>query len=139
MMQELPPNIETARRLEAAHLIIEGAQQNDLGKVEAALELDPPCVNACDPRSGLTALHIAAADGNRSLVRFLLSRADCAFSPEDRLGRTPVQLAYVIGRDDIVDDICSSMAADLSRRFPELNEAEEFPPSIPVPPRPAEP
>lgn len=101
--------------------IFRGAERNDLGEVRNALSIDRSAINMQD-RMGLTALHIAAADGNKTLVKFLLDQPGCRFDLVDVHGRIPSVLAYMVGRDDIVGLIANAMAEDLRRRFPEIDD-----------------
>lgn len=103
---------------EPVYSIFRGARRNDLVEVENALNADSQCINAQERGLGPTALHIAAADGNKALVQFLMSQPGCRFDIEDQHGRTPALLAFVVGRDDIADIIYSAILNDLDVKFP---------------------
>ena len=129
------------------HSILRGADRNDLAEIETALATDPQCINAKDEHIGVTALHIAAADGNKSLVEFLIKQPACQLDVEDAAGRTPAMLAFLIGRDDIVGLLASATSRELQAQFPELRNAPQRAKSrssgksliLPKPPRPKEP
>lgn len=104
------------------HSIIRGAERNDLGEVKRALEEDPECVNHQDARMGITALHIAAADGNMPLVKLLLEQRNIKASRADHAGRDAAYMAEAIGRDDIANLITHAIHARLLERFPELKD-----------------
>jgi len=87
---------------ERNHSILRGADSNDWEEVKSALLEDPDCINEQDERMGITAMHIAAADGNMTLVKFLLQQPGCRSSMADHSGRMPSHLAEAIGREDIV-------------------------------------
>lgn len=101
--------------------IIRGATNNDLDEVKRALEADPNCINETEPNVGVTALHIAAFDGNYEMVDFLCDQPCIDIHKEDNLGRSPQWAAYIIGRNDIEMRIMRDMAAELDR----ILDAEE--------------
>ncbi|MEW8185651.1 MAG: ankyrin repeat domain-containing protein [Candidatus Thiodiazotropha endolucinida] len=59
-------------------------------------------INYQHPRSGQTALHVAAAAQARQAVRVLLATGKCDFLIRDRLGRLASELAYTHGGDPAV-------------------------------------
>ena len=81
--------------------IIRGATNGDLEEIKEALRRDPACINEVDPEIGVTALHIAAFDGNFKLVDFLCAQPGVDAYVYDKLGRTQWFAAHSIGRDDI--------------------------------------
>lgn len=124
--------------------IIRGAENNDLDEVQKALAADYSAIGDIDEVSGATALHIAAADGNLPMVRYLIEQRGCRLSAEDKAGRNPAFLAFVIGREDIVDIICKKMADELSQDFSDLRRRRVNPGSGEVvdfskPPKPNSP
>ena len=50
---------------------------------------------------GRTALHIAAAEGQLGVCRFLLDRCKVQLSPNDRWGQTPLTEAVRSGRHEV--------------------------------------
>jgi ankyrin repeat protein len=56
-------------------------------------------INYRHPRSGQTALHVAAAAQARHAVRVLLGTGKCDFLMRDRQGRLASELAYTHGGD----------------------------------------
>ena len=52
---------------------------------------------------GRTALHLAAAEGHRDVVRFLLKECHVLPTPVDRFGGKPIDDAANVGRQDIVE------------------------------------
>ena len=101
--------------------IIRGAANNDLNEIKCALEADPSCINETEPNVGVTALHIAAFDGNYEIVDFLCDQPGIDIHIEDNLGRSPQWAAYIIGRNDIEMRIARDMAAEMDR----ILDAEE--------------
>lgn len=86
---------------ERHHSILIGAENCDWDEIRNALTEDPTCINDQDERMGVTPLHIAAGDGNMTLVKFLLEQPGCRTSMADHSGRMPSYMAEAIGRDDI--------------------------------------
>ncbi len=59
-------------------------------------------VNAAEPESGLTALHIAVGTNNLPLVKELVENWDAQFT-RDRQGRWP---SYIAADCDVSDELC---------------------------------
>ena len=89
--------------------IIEGALRNDWDEIRGALAENPECINQRDPRMGVTALHIAAGDGNLPLVQFLCEQEGVDSAAIDAAGRRPIQLSIAIGRPDITTLLCRAV------------------------------
>lgn len=83
--------------------IIRGAMSADFDQVKAALEENPACITEADPVTGLTALHIAAGEGNGAMVDLLCSQPGYDLSIQDAWGRQPPYMAIAIGRHDIIE------------------------------------
>lgn len=60
-------------------------------------------VNAADPLTGLTALHLAVGTNNLALTRILIEDWKAAFMP-DATGRWPTVIAAEAGVDDALSD-----------------------------------
>lgn len=60
-------------------------------------------VNAADPETGLTALHLAVGTNNLGLVRTLVETFHARFQP-DALGRWPTLIAAQARVDDALSD-----------------------------------
>lgn len=69
-----------------------------VGKLLKAGEAD---VNYADPATGFTALHIAAAQNAKAILKLLVSTGRCDFSIKDKKGRTPAVIAYVLGENPV--------------------------------------
>lgn len=89
--------------LDAGSSIITGAEFNDMEIVKQALLHDPHLVNSRHPRSGVTALHIAAANRNLSMVSFLVEQPGINLTSVDRFGRDALDLAINVGDRRIID------------------------------------
>ena len=81
--------------------IIRGATNHDLDEIKRALAVNPDCINETERNVGVTALHIAAFDGNYEIVDFLCGQPGIDITIADNLGRTASWAAHTIGRDDI--------------------------------------
>ena len=104
--------------------IIRGATNHDLDEIRRALAENPDCINETEPNVGVTALHIAAFDGNYEIVDFLCDQPGVDVHAEDNLGRTPWWAAYIVGREDIHIRILKDMAAEMEQLLAE-DETEE--------------
>lgn len=104
--------------------IIRGAENADLVEVRGAINEDVNAVNFQDPTTGLTAMHISAADHNQSVVKELLKHK-VDLDVRDAWGRTAIDLAIGAGHDDIAEIL-------YRRRFPEFFESDDDPyPDLP--------
>lgn len=116
--------------------IIRGATNHDLDEIKRALEANPDCINETEPNVGVTALHIAAFDGNFEVVEFLCGQEGVDITLPDNLGRTASTAAHMVGRDDIYQRIRQVIAADIER-FLDEEEIEESSGNVtPFRPRP---
>lgn len=93
--------------------IIRGATNADLDEIQRALSLNPDCINEVDKNIGVTALHIAAFDGNYDIVDYLCEQPGIDIGIFDKFGRSPYWAAHIIGRDDIVERIMRDTNARL--------------------------
>ena len=89
-------------------------------------------VNVRD-RYGRTPLHIAAADGNKALVQFLLD-AQADFTLRDKQGKTPLHLAASYHHNDIVEQLRQRGAVLESPAPPDVT-VDAPPPSPALTPR----
>jgi hypothetical protein len=86
--------------------------------------LDPSTVGAnvdARNRRGRTALHIAAAQDRREMVRCLLSH-DADIEAKDNDGETPLIKAVQGGHREIVQDLCDNSANMLTKNLVRLDE-----------------
>ncbi|XP_059165676.1 inversin-like [Physella acuta] len=81
--------------------------------VKLILETTPSVINWQD-YEGRTALHLAVADGNESLVTALTSVKNCNVSALDNVFRTPLHWAAVLGHSKIVSILLESGADSTS-------------------------
>lgn len=79
-----------------------------------AQELD---VNWRDLETGLTLLHLAAGYGDRDLFRHLLKHPDTDYLVEDREGRFPSTLAFVIAKDGAMGRLLVKKQGDQAREM----------------------
>jgi len=79
--------------------LFRAARDADEAEVRRLLASPDTNINAVDPETGYTALHIAAARSARAIVRLLVATRGCDFAIKDRQGRTAATLAYVLGED----------------------------------------
>jgi ankyrin repeat protein len=68
--------------------LIQSATQGDREKVQAILDADPALANQLD-ESGATALHYAALNGHRDVVRLLVQRGAAINRADAQFGATP--------------------------------------------------
>ncbi|KAK7501506.1 hypothetical protein BaRGS_00007310 [Batillaria attramentaria] len=81
--------------------------------VRLILETTPSVINWQD-YEGRTALHLAVADGNQSIVDLLTSVEKCNVSALDNMFRTPLHWAAVLGHSKIVGQLLRSNADSTS-------------------------
>ncbi|KAK4560642.1 hypothetical protein LTR86_005220 [Recurvomyces mirabilis] len=72
-------------------------------------------------RRGRTALHFAAAQGRREIVRCLLAH-DADIDAKDNDGETPLIKAVQSGHRDVIQDLCDHGANMLTRNLVRLDE-----------------
>ncbi|MGS4884952.1 ankyrin repeat domain-containing protein [Roseibium sp. MB-4] len=95
-------NIEELLQDDSAVDIVLGALQNDIDQARQALETDANAIHQTD-QQGLTALHIAAAKGNLTMVQFLLDRPGVNLSLKDNFNRDPLDVAILSGNQKVID------------------------------------
>lgn len=100
--------------------IILGAERADLAEVRGAIQEYPEAVNLQDPDTGLTAMHISAADHNTSVFNELLKHANLDLDLRDHWGRTPIDIAIAAGHHDLAERL-------MRKRFPEFFENDDDP------------
>lgn len=82
--------------------LLRAAYDADTAKVIAALE-DGADVDAADPVTGLTALHIAVGTNNLHLTRILVEDWEAVFKPDGK-GRWPTVIAAEAQIDQALSD-----------------------------------
>lgn len=82
--------------------LLRAAYDADTKGVIAALEAGAN-VNAVDPATGLSALHIAVGTNNLPLTQILIEDWEAAFGP-DRRGRWPTVIAATCRVDEALSD-----------------------------------
>jgi ankyrin repeat protein len=98
MSSSQPPAATTER--DAEHYpFIESAKEGSASAVREWLSYPGIDVNFVDNRSGMTALHLAAARRAKAVVKVLAADKKCDFTILDRRGRTAATLAFEVGRD----------------------------------------
>ncbi|XP_064540111.1 protein phosphatase 1 regulatory subunit 12C isoform X14 [Drosophila montana] len=97
VVQELNIDVDQARRAE------EQAMLKDAKRSDAA-EVDQP-----HPKTGATALHVAAAKGYTKVLRLLLAR-DCNVDRQDNDGWTPLHAAAHWGQKETAEMLVEALA-----------------------------
>lgn len=84
--------------------IHEAVKKNDTAKVKELIQANPGLVFSKDDEGGFTPMHLAAANGNREMVRFLLT-AKADVNAKDNAGSTPMhQVAMAKGpHSDLIE------------------------------------
>ena len=100
------PKVKLEKRL---YDIIAGADEGDFGEVDAALDENPKAISFQEPSVGLTALHVAAADGNLDMVNHLLSKPGVNPNIVDKFGRQALDMAIYIGHDGVIEVLSRHM------------------------------
>ena len=103
--------------------IIRGAMKADFEEVKAALKENPACITEADPKTGLTALHIACGEGNLMMVDLLCDQPDYDILKLDGWGRSPLYMAVAIGDEEILERL-SRDSNEHARRTEEVAAAE---------------
>lgn len=85
--------------------IIRGAKNNDISEVRAALQKNWSDITKQDLIFGLSALHYASAQGNASMVSFLLEQKGVIIGLKDRWNRDVLDVAILCGNQQIIDDL----------------------------------
>lgn len=80
---------------------LHAAERGDAHFFELYLSFGMP-VNYQHPKTGESALHIAAARRARHIIRSLLKTGQCDFLLRDKQGRLPSELAHLYGRDPAI-------------------------------------
>lgn len=94
--------------------LLQAAYDADVSRLAAALE-DGADVNAADPETGLTALHIAVGMNNLPMVQVLVEDYQAAFTT-DRRGRWPTVIAAQCRTGDALSDYIVEQEAAFLRR-----------------------
>lgn len=93
--------------------IIIGAENADLAEVRGAIQENQSSVNEQDPDTGLTAMHIAAADSNASIFNELMNQPNLDLEVRDYWGRTAIDLAISAGHEELTERL-------FERRYPQF-------------------
>lgn len=95
--------------------IINGAINNDIAEVRAALAINPRDIVRTDVVRRMTALHWAAGLGNLSMVEFLLAQPNVRVRARDIWDRDPLDVAITSGNQDVVTALFRFRARMLER------------------------
>ncbi|ABS65790.1 hypothetical protein Xaut_0534 [Xanthobacter versatilis] len=90
---------EQRKRAERHRQFLEAADIGDAVRVQKFLDSGGIDVNHAQPRTGLTALHIAAARNAVAVVRILAASGLCDPALKDAQGRTAATLAVTVARN----------------------------------------
>ncbi len=85
--------------------IIRGADENNYNLVDAAIRENPKAIIFQDAATGLSALHVAAGDGNFSMFQYLLSIEGADPTLRDKFNRDPLEMAIAIGHKGIIESL----------------------------------
>ena len=105
---------------------------NDAGEVRVQLDADPSLLDAREPESGGTCLHVAVQGADPALLRELLGRG-ADLEAVTREGRTPLHDAIEFGRTDLQAvlleagayvDVCAAAILGRLYRVRELIDAD---------------
>lgn len=102
------------QRIALGRQLIEAANSYDAERAATLIERGA-LVNYRDPRTGETALHIAAETGNRPLFRVLIASGQCDHLIRDRQGRLASELADLFGDDTAMARLLMSKEAEQGR------------------------
>lgn len=94
-LEPLPPGGNERDRTHAPFM--EAVNTGDVEKVRTFLKDPKIDVNYVAPKTGLTALHIAAGRNALAVLKLLASSGRCDFTIKDAQGRTAAEVAVVIG------------------------------------------
>lgn len=89
--------------------ILQAADDGDIKGVDRAISASRDAINFRDPDTGLTALHIAAGDGNLAMTLHLLRKPGIDLTIKDYFGRDAVDLAMGVNATEIVDAISKKL------------------------------
>jgi ankyrin repeat protein len=96
--------------------IHEAVKKNDTAKVKELIKANPDLVFSKDDEGGFTPLHLAAANGNREMVRFLLT-AKADVNAKDNAGSTPMhQVAMAKGPHSDLIEMLLMQGAEVDAR-----------------------
>ncbi|WP_316859222.1 ankyrin repeat domain-containing protein [uncultured Cohaesibacter sp.] len=113
--------------------IFEGIKRNNIEDVRKILEREPANINETD-HLGMTALHVAAAKGNLSMVTFLLEQKGVDLTLKDQFDRDPLDLAILAGNQRVIDALfwfrqgLDTEGNDPNSSFPRKNSILGFKP-----------
>jgi len=91
------------------HNIITGADNDDYNEVNAALDEDPNAIRYQDAETGMTAVHVAAGDGNLKMVNHLLAVPGVDIAITDKFNRDPLEMAIAVGHKGIIEELSRQM------------------------------
>lgn len=97
-----PSNTAPASLPAPDRALLRAAYDADTAGVIAALE-DGANVNAVDPATGMSALHIAVGTNNLSLTQILVEDWEATFGPDNQ-GRWPTVIAAECRVDEVLAD-----------------------------------
>lgn len=98
-----------------AKAFFSAAQTGEDELVEALLG-EGLSVNLRDPETGATALHYAAENAARRVLRVLLKTGQCDFLAKDKEGRRPSELADIYGNDPAMARLLLRKEIEQARR-----------------------
>jgi hypothetical protein len=97
-----PARVRTAAARQQDRILLQRAYAADMKGVFSAIMAGAD-VNAADPTTGLTALHIAVGTNNLTLAKILIETWKAKFKP-DAGGRWPTLIAAEARVDDALSD-----------------------------------
>ena len=101
-MSDISKQKELMKEFAVAKIIF-AALHGNLAEVDRAAAVDRRAINFQEPESGVTALHVAAGNGDVALTRHLLMKPGIDVAIKDRFGRDALDLAIEINADEIVE------------------------------------
>lgn len=109
--------------------IIDAAYKNSIPMAQEAMRDDPGSINSIE--RGQTALHLSVSFGNVSMVTFLLQQEGIDVSIKDHHGRDALDLALVVGHEEIERALFQFKNDELNRVQPAQVLPFKLPPAEP--------
>ncbi|MDX9971469.1 MAG: ankyrin repeat domain-containing protein [FCB group bacterium] len=95
--------------MQKAEMIFDAIVGGDTEDIQQQMEKDPSLVNAVGP-DNLTPLHVAAREGNRNLVAWLIEHGADIKAVDGRHGATPLGWAAYYGKPEPIETLLEAGA-----------------------------
>lgn len=104
---------------EAGLKFLQAAHQGNIGFAAACLERHPDSINAQDPQSGVTALHIAILRQDVPLVELLTAQPSCDAWLRDRFNRSAADMLVYTSNRTIFEAVIAKAYPDQEAMWPD--------------------